>query len=59
MIDATSPATADLHEEEIGGFAFMNQIIREGRRMNMAQAYLYPVIDRPNLTVLTKTRTCS
>lgn len=42
-------------EEDIGGFALMNQIIKEGRRMNMAQAYLYPVLDKPNLTVLTNT----
>lgn len=40
-------------EEDIGGFALMNQIIKEGRRMNMAQSYLYPVLDKPNLTVLT------
>lgn len=53
------PAMADLNgerEEGIGGFALMNQIIREGRRVNMAQAYLYPVIDRPNITVLVKTQ---
>ena len=43
-------------EEDIGGFALMNQIIKEGRRMNMAQAYLYPVLDKPNLTVLTNTQ---
>ena len=42
-------------EEDVGGFALMNQIIRDGRRMNMAHAYLYPVLERPNLTVLTNT----
>jgi choline dehydrogenase len=46
-------------EEGVGGFALMNQIIKEGRRMNMAQAYLYPVLDRPNLTVLTNTHVTS
>lgn len=53
------PVMADLNgerEEGNGGFALMNQIIKDGRRMNMAQAYLYPVIDRPNITVLTKTQ---
>ncbi|MCW1843528.1 GMC family oxidoreductase [Prosthecomicrobium hirschii] len=53
------PVSDDLNgarEEAVGGFALMNQIIKDGRRMNMAQAYLYPVIDRPNLTVLTRTR---
>ncbi len=43
-------------EEAIGGFALMNQIIRDGRRVNMAQAYLYPVLERPNLSVLTNTQ---
>ncbi|MDH6230772.1 choline dehydrogenase [Mesorhizobium soli] len=41
-------------EESKGGFALMNQIIKDGRRANMAQAYLYPVLARPNLTVLTR-----
>ncbi len=53
------PVDPDLNNarlEGVGGFALMDQIIREGRRSNMAQAYLYPVIDRPNITVLTGTR---
>ncbi len=53
------PVDPDLNNARIegpGGFALMDQIIREGRRSNMAQAYLYPVIDRPNITVLTGTR---
>lgn len=43
-------------EESIGGFALMNQIIKDGRRVSMARACLYPVLAKPNLTVLTKTR---
>lgn len=43
-------------EEDIGGFALMNQIIKDGRRVSMARAYLYPVLGKPNLTVLTNTR---
>jgi choline dehydrogenase len=39
-------------EEAGSGFALMNQIIREGRRQSMARAYLYPVLSRPNVTVL-------
>lgn len=39
--------------ENDGGFGLMDQIIRDGRRVNMAQAYLYPVMERGNLTVLT------
>lgn len=39
-------------EEGGGGFALMNQIIKEGRRQSMARAYLYPVLSRPNVTLL-------
>lgn len=42
--------------EESGiGFALMNQIIRDGRRQNMARSYLYPVLSRPNVTVIVNT----
>ncbi len=40
-------------EESEGGFALMNHIIREGRRVNLARAYLYPILAQPNVTVLT------
>ncbi len=43
-------------EEGSGGFALMNQIIREGRRQSMARAYLYPVLSRKNVTLLVKTQ---
>jgi choline dehydrogenase len=39
-----------------GGFALMNQIIRDGRRQSMARAYLYPVLARKNVTVLVKSQ---
>jgi choline dehydrogenase len=42
-------------EEDGVGFALMNQIIREGRRQSMARSYLYPVLSRPNVTVLVNT----
>ncbi|SIS04642.1 choline dehydrogenase [Sphaerotilus natans] len=42
-------------EESAGGFALMNQIIREGRRQSMARAYLYPVLSQPNVTLLVDT----
>jgi choline dehydrogenase len=42
-------------EEGSGGFALMNQIIRDGRRQSMARSYLYPVLSRPNVTLLTNT----
>jgi choline dehydrogenase-like flavoprotein len=37
------------------GFALMNQIIRDGRRQSMARSYLYPVLSRPNVTVVVNT----
>lgn len=43
-------------EEGEGGFALMNQIIRDGRRQSMARAYLYPVLARKNVTLLVATQ---
>jgi choline dehydrogenase len=36
-----------------GGVAITNVCIRDGRRQSIFRAYVYPVMDRPNLTVLT------
>jgi choline dehydrogenase len=44
-----------VREESGIGFALMNQIIRDGRRQSMARSYLYPVLARPNVTVLVNT----
>jgi len=41
-------------EEMDGGFALMNQIIRDGRRQSVARSYLYPVLSQPNVTLLIK-----
>ena len=52
------PVLDDLNgarEEGEGGFALMNHIIKEGRRFNMARAYLYPVLHQKNITLLTNT----
>ena len=52
------PVLNDLNgarEESGTGFALMNQIIRDGRRQSMARAYLYPVLARPNVTVVVNT----
>lgn len=52
------PVLEDLNgarEEGAGGFALMNQIIREGRRQSMARAYLYPVLAQKNVTLLVNT----
>jgi choline dehydrogenase len=40
-------------QEGGGGGAITNVRIRDGRRLNVSVSYLYPVMDRPNLTVLT------
>ena len=52
------PVLDDLNgarEESSGGFALMNHIIKNGQRNSMARAYLYPVLARKNVTLLTKT----
>jgi choline dehydrogenase len=52
------PVVDDLNgEREItgNGFAYMNQIIRDGRRQSMARAFLYPVLKRDNVTLLVST----
>jgi choline dehydrogenase len=52
------PVLDDLNgarEEGLGGYALMNQIIRQGRRQSMARAYLYPVLSRKNVTLLVRT----
>lgn len=53
------PVLDDLNgEREItgDGFAYMNQIIKHGRRHSMAHAFLYPVLARENVTVLVNTQ---
>jgi choline dehydrogenase len=40
-------------QEGSGGAALTNIRIRGGRRLNIPADYLYPVMDQPNLTVLT------
>lgn len=40
-------------QEGPGGGAISNVRIRDGRRLNIPSSYLYPVMDQPNLTVLT------
>jgi choline dehydrogenase len=49
------PKVADLNAETmegIGGAGMPNLIVRNGRRVSMAAAYIHPYMDRPNLTVL-------
>ena len=39
--------------EREGGVALCNLLIKQGRRRSISEAYLHPVLNRPNLTVLT------
>ncbi|EKS70268.1 MULTISPECIES: GMC family oxidoreductase [unclassified Caballeronia] len=50
------PSTDDLNGktmEEDGGCGVAQTLIKDGRRYSIANAYLYPALSRPNLTVLT------
>lgn len=38
-----------------GGVAYADMLVREGRRHSLYRAYVQPVADRPNLTILTET----
>lgn len=42
-----------LLEESAGGAAISSVRLRNGRRLNIPADYLYPIMDQPNLTVLT------
>jgi len=39
--------------EATSGCAFADDIIQDGRRQSIFRSYVYPVMDRPNITVLT------
>jgi choline dehydrogenase len=50
------PNYADLNGammEAEGGSAMVNVRVRDGKRLSIFRTYVYPVMDRPNLTVLT------
>ena len=51
------PAThglADVNGFQQEGFAAFDKNVRRGRRLSAARAYLHPVMDRPNLEVITR-----
>jgi len=48
------PRTADVNGYRQEGFARFDRNIRKGRRLSAARAYLHPVMDRPNLKVITR-----
>jgi choline dehydrogenase len=48
------PRTEDVNGYRQEGFARFDRNIRNGQRLSAARAYLHPVMDRPNLTVITR-----
>jgi choline dehydrogenase len=48
------PLTKDVNGYQQEGFAKFDRNVHRGRRLSAARAYLHPVMDRPNLTVVTR-----
>ena len=53
-IDAGYPETEDYNGEHQEGFGPMHMTVRDGVRESTSRAYLRPVLNRPNLTLITK-----
>ncbi len=47
------PRTGDVNGFRQEGFAVFDKNVRRGRRLSAARAYLHPILDRENLTLLT------
>ena len=54
MEQAGYPLTDDVNGYRQEGFAAFDRNVHNGRRLSAARAYLYPVIQPPNLTVVTR-----
>jgi choline dehydrogenase len=52
-VQAGYPRTEDVNGYRQEGFAPFDRNIRRGRRWSAARAYLYPVLNRPNLELVT------
>lgn len=52
--EAGYPLTNDVNGEQQEGFGKFDQTIHRARRMSASRAYLWPVKDRKNLTILTR-----
>jgi len=39
--------------EGVGGCAFIDETVRDGKRQSIFRSYVYPIMDQPNITVLT------
>ena len=51
---AGHPRTVDVNGYRQEGFAAFDRNVHRGRRLSAARAYLHPVLDRPNLHLLTR-----
>ncbi len=52
--EAGHPLTDDVNGYKQEGFAAFDRNVHNGRRLSAARAYLHPVMNRPNLTVMTR-----
>jgi len=52
-VEAGFRRTDDVNGYRQEGFAAFDKNVRRGRRLSAARAYLHPVLDRPNLTLIT------
>ncbi len=57
VVQAGYPLTDDVNGYRQEGFAKFDRNIHRGRRLSAARAYLHPVMDRPNLTIITRAMT--
>lgn len=55
--EAGYPKTDDMNGHQQEGFGHMQMTTHKGRRWSTANAYLRPVLKRPNLTIMVKTLT--
>ena len=53
-VEAGHPRTTDVNGKRQEGFNAFDRNISRGRRLSAAQAYLHPVMNRPNLDVVTR-----
>ena len=54
---AGHPRTADVNGYRQEGFAAFDRNVHRGRRLSASQAYLHPVLSRPNLHLITRALT--
>ncbi|RLN87500.1 hypothetical protein BBJ28_00004795 [Nothophytophthora sp. Chile5] len=54
-VQAGYPETPDMNGHQQEGLGWMDMTIHKGKRFSAAAAYLHPVMDRKNLTVITDT----